>query len=112
MQWISSGFLFCSWLTQNIPNTSVYIPRFIDLYSLILFIILGISTIGFTIYNKGGPIQNIVNEKQLDVKVLNIHLTIGDKEYNCYDDELDIEEFSKTYYELMAEGFYLRLQNN
>ena len=63
MQWISSGFLFCSWLTQNIPNTIVYIPRLINLHSLILFIILGICTIGFTIYNKGGPIQDIVDKK-------------------------------------------------
>ena len=63
LQWISSGFLFCSWLTQNIPNTIVYIPRLINLHSLILFIILGICTIGFTIYNKGGPIQDIVDKK-------------------------------------------------
>lgn len=48
--------------------------------------------------------KNIILEKNLDVKVMNIHLDIGDKEYNCYDDELDIEEFSKTYYELMDQG--------
>ena len=48
--------------------------------------------------------KNIIYEKKLNVKVMNVHLTIGDKEYNCYDDDLDIEEFSKAYYELMAEG--------
>lgn len=48
--------------------------------------------------------KSIVKEKELDVKVLNIHLDIGDKEYNCYDDDLDIEEFSKTYYEMMDQG--------
>ena len=45
--------------------------------------------------------QDILKEKNLDIKVMNMHLSIGDKEYNCYDDELDIEEFSKTYYQGM-----------
>lgn len=48
--------------------------------------------------------KKILQEKNLDVKVMNIHLDIGDKEYNCYDDDLDIEEFSKTYYEMMEQG--------
>ena len=47
---------------------------------------------------------SIRKEKNLDIKVMNIHLDIGDKEYNCYDDELDIEEFSKHYYEQMDLG--------
>ena len=47
---------------------------------------------------------SIRKEKNLDIKVLNIHLDIGDKEYNCYDDELNIEEFSKHYYEQLAQG--------
>ena len=48
--------------------------------------------------------KSIVKEKNLDVKVMNVHLDIGDKEYNCYDDDLDIEEFSKHYYEAMDRG--------
>lgn len=48
--------------------------------------------------------KNIIKEKHLDVKVMNVHLDIGDKHYNCYDDDLDIEDFSKTYYELMEQG--------
>ena len=48
--------------------------------------------------------KNVVLDKNLDVKVMNIHLDIGDKEYNCYDDDLDIESFSKYYYEMMDEG--------
>ena len=46
----------------------------------------------------------IIKKKNLDVIVMNMHLTIGDKEYNCYNDELDIREFSKTYYDLMDQG--------
>ena len=48
---------------------------------------------------------SIINKKQLtDVKVMNVHLRIKDKEYLCYDDDIDIEEFSKTYYDLLDQG--------
>ena len=48
--------------------------------------------------------KKILIDKNLDIKVMNIHLDIGEHEYNCYDDDLDIEDFSKTYYELMEQG--------
>ena len=48
--------------------------------------------------------KEIIAEKSLDVKVMNMHLTIGDKEYNCYNDELNISEFSKTYFQLIEDG--------
>lgn len=47
---------------------------------------------------------SILSEKNLSIKVMNMHLTVGDKEYNCYDDPLDIREFSKTYYDLIEQG--------
>lgn len=46
----------------------------------------------------------ILKKKNSDIRVINMHLTIGDKSYNCYEDDIDIEEFSKTYYEMMKEG--------
>lgn len=48
--------------------------------------------------------KEILEEKKLDIKVLSLQLTIGEKNYSCYDDPLDIKEFSKTYYEEMASG--------
>lgn len=45
--------------------------------------------------------KSILKEKKLDIKVMNMHLTFGDKEYNCYDDDLNIDEFAKEYYEAM-----------
>ena len=47
---------------------------------------------------------SILKEKNLDIKVMSLHLTVGDKEYLCYDDEIDIKDFSKSYYEQIAEG--------
>ena len=46
----------------------------------------------------------ILKEKNLDIKVMNMHLTVGDQEYNCYDEDIDIKEFSKTYYQKIGEG--------
>ena len=63
-QWTSTGLLWMAWLTQNTVNIVVYVPRHFSLYELILFIFVGIAMIGFIFYNKGGPIQNIVNEKK------------------------------------------------
>ena len=48
--------------------------------------------------------KNIIINKGLDIKVMTLHLRIDDKEYLCYEDNIDIEQFSKTYYELMKEG--------
>ena len=48
--------------------------------------------------------RDILEQKNLDIKVMNMHLTIGDEEYNCYDDPIDIGEFSKTYYERIGNG--------
>ena len=47
---------------------------------------------------------SILKEKNLDIKVMSLHLTVNGKDYLCYDDEIDIKEFSKTYYEQIAEG--------
>lgn len=47
---------------------------------------------------------SILKEKNLDIKVMSLHLTVNGKEYLCYDDEIDIKEFSKSYYEQIEEG--------
>lgn len=48
--------------------------------------------------------KNVLLKKKSNIKVINMHLNIGDKSYNCYDDKIDIEEFSKQYYKDMADG--------
>lgn len=63
-QWASTGLLWMVWLTQNTVNIVVYTPRYFGIYELILFIFIGIMIIGFTFYNKGGPIQQMVSEKK------------------------------------------------
>ena len=50
----------------------------------------------------------LLKEKNLDIKVMNMHLMLGDKEYNCYDDEFNMDEFSKEYYKKIEEGVQAR----
>ena len=51
----------------------------------------------------------IIKEKYLDdIIVMNVHLYIKDQEYLCYEDKIDITEFSKTYFKLMEEGEEVR----
>lgn len=63
---------------------------------------MGISIIADAVSNL---FPEILKEKNLNIRVMNMHLTIGDREYNCYNDELNITEFSKTYFKMMEEGY-------
>ena len=64
MQWISTGALWIAWLTNDTSNVVVYGQRYFTVYDLLLFLMIGIFMIGFTIYNRGGPIQEIVSQKK------------------------------------------------
>lgn len=48
--------------------------------------------------------HSILNNKGLDIAVLPMSLRLGDKEYYLYDQEIDVEEMSKTFYEEMKKG--------
>ena len=61
---ISTGFLWITWLTSNTANIVVFLPRVFSIYDLILYNILGMSLVFLTIYNRGGPIQKILENKK------------------------------------------------
>jgi hypothetical protein len=63
IQWMSSGLLWVAWLTNNTSNVAVFVPREFTLWGLILFLIIGVTMIAFVFYNRGGPIQEIVTNK-------------------------------------------------
>ena len=64
-QWMTSGLLWATWLTQDAANIAVYLPRTLSVLELITFI--GIVTVGLGVllYYKGGRIQKIVTEKSV-----------------------------------------------
>jgi hypothetical protein len=63
LQWFSSAVLWIAWLSNDSGNMVVFLPRIFDVYSLCLYLIVGLLIIAFVIYNRGGPIQEIVDSK-------------------------------------------------
>ena len=50
----------------------------------------------------------LIRKRGLDITVVNMHLFVEDKEYNCYDDDIDIKKFSKSFYTDLKEGKSVR----
>ena len=46
----------------------------------------------------------LLKEKGLDIKLLNMYLRIEDKEYICYDETIDFSSFSKQFYQDLESG--------
>lgn len=62
-QWVTSGFLWFAWLSHDMANIVVYLPRSID-FNLFLFVIaVCVGLLGYLFYSNGGAIQKIVIEK-------------------------------------------------
>lgn len=47
---------------------------------------------------------SILKEKNLDIRVIPMTLQIEDEQLICYEDKIDVNEFSKSFYEKMKEG--------
>ena len=62
-QWCSTGFLWSQWLIQDFANIYVYLPRQIDLTTLVWTIAVFLVLLGYIFYSKGGAIQSIVKAK-------------------------------------------------
>ena len=62
-QWCSTGLLWTQWLIQDFANIYVYLPRQVDLTTLLVTIAVFWILIGYIFYSKGGAIQSIVKAK-------------------------------------------------
>jgi phosphate/sulfate permease len=62
-QWLTTGFLWYTWLSHDMANIAVFLPR--DLPFVILLAVMGLLTflLFYIFYEKGGRIQKIVLEK-------------------------------------------------
>lgn len=63
-QWFTTGFLWFTWLSHDIANIAVFLPRqlsIMELTGVIAFFTLGL---GYIFYKQGGKIQQIVLDKQ------------------------------------------------
>lgn len=63
LQWISTGFLWFSWLTHDVANISVFLPRSISWQMLLLILSFFTVTIFVIFREGGGEIQKILINK-------------------------------------------------
>jgi hypothetical protein len=63
LQWITSGFLWSTWIMQDASNIAIFLPRSLSIYEFIAFTGYIFFGLGVLFYLKGDKIQRIVNEK-------------------------------------------------
>ncbi|UBM59073.1 hypothetical protein LAG90_00165 [Marinilongibacter aquaticus] len=63
LQWFSTGFLWYSWLTHDVANISVFLPRQISAPLLLLILAFFTLTIFLIFREGGGKIQKIILNK-------------------------------------------------
>jgi len=61
--WITSAFLWCTWLMHDIANIAVYLPRQLDILLLAIVLIYLSILLFYIFYIHGGPIQKVVLDK-------------------------------------------------
>ena len=62
-QWVTSGILWFTWLSHDMANIVVYLPRNIGYGYFTFVIIVCVGLLGYILYNRGGRIQDVVIEK-------------------------------------------------
>ena len=63
LQWGTTGFLWFTWLSHDMANIAVFLPRQLDIYLLTFVLVLVVSMLGLVFYEGGGKIQDIVANK-------------------------------------------------
>ena len=63
-QWLSTSFLWYTWLSHDVANIAVFLPRQITVVQLITVIAFFVAGLAYIFYKQGGAIQQIVMDKQ------------------------------------------------
>tara|TARA_B100000131_G_scaffold85553_1_gene82549 strand:- start:55011 stop:55952 length:942 start_codon:yes stop_codon:yes gene_type:complete len=63
-QWLTTGFLWFIWLSHDMANIAVFLPRKVPIDMLIIACVLLSSLLFYVFYEKGGNIQKIVLSKR------------------------------------------------
>ena len=61
--WVSSAYLWAVWLTHDVANIAVYLPRQLDISLLAIVLIYFTILIFYIFYIQGGAIQKVVLDK-------------------------------------------------
>ena len=63
-QWITTGFLWVSWLSHDVANISVFLPRVLSLGEMAVILTFFTAILGWVFYENGGKIQKLLIDKQ------------------------------------------------
>lgn len=61
--WVTSAFLWGTWLMHDVANIAVYLPRQLDIFLLSIVLIYFSILLFYIFYIHGGPIQKVVLDK-------------------------------------------------
>jgi hypothetical protein len=62
-QWVTTGLLWWTWLSHDMANIAVFLPRQVPWDLMIIISIIFVAGLGWMFMERGGKIQNIVLEK-------------------------------------------------
>lgn len=62
-QWFTTGFLWYTWLSHDLANVAVFLPREISMPLMLIISFILVFILGIMFYERGGKIQKIVLEK-------------------------------------------------
>jgi len=62
-QWVVTGFLWWTWLSHDMANIAVFLPRQIPADMMIAISAIFVAGLGFMFHERGGKIQKIILEK-------------------------------------------------
>lgn len=63
MQWCATGFLWFSWLSHDVANIAVFLPRELSFVQLLLVLAVFVFGLSYIFWDQGGKIQKIVLSK-------------------------------------------------
>lgn len=63
LQWLSTGCLWFAWLSQDMANIAVFLPRQISFEMLLGVLFILCAWLGVIFYTHGGKIQKVILEK-------------------------------------------------
>jgi len=63
LQWSATGFLWFTWLSHDMANIAVFLPRDLEIGQFILVLLVFVAGLGYIMKVRGGKIQKIVLEK-------------------------------------------------
>ena len=61
--WVTSGWLWWVWLSHDVANIAVYLPRQLDITLLLIVLVYFVALIFHIFYIHGGTIQKVVLDK-------------------------------------------------